>query len=102
MTSRTQRRGQTQRQGRIRRPGRSLQPLAPAILSGTAACVALCWIYTVYGFSPVLAGLARFFQRLPRQSCFSFYDAERVEPIPAHPPGLLIGLLIGCLMLCSH
>ena len=55
MTSRTQRRGQTPRQGRILRPGRSLQPLAPAILSGTAACVALCWIYTVYGFSPVLA-----------------------------------------------
>ena len=55
MTSLTRRPGQTQRQGRIRRPGRSLQPLAPAVLSGTAACVGLCWIYNVYGFSPVLA-----------------------------------------------
>ncbi|PWI28705.1 hypothetical protein CAY35_01190 [Pseudoglutamicibacter cumminsii] len=55
MTRRTHQRGQTQRQRRMGRRGRTLQPLAPAVLSGTAACVALCWIYNVYGFSPVLA-----------------------------------------------
>lgn len=55
MTRRTHQRGQTQRQRRMGRRERTLQPLAPAVLSGTAACVALCWIYNVYGFSPVLA-----------------------------------------------
>lgn len=55
MTSLTRRPGQTQRRRRMGRRERTLQPLAPALLSGTATCVALCWIYNVYGFSPVLA-----------------------------------------------
>lgn len=82
MTSHSLRHGQTQRHDRIRRPGRSLQPLAPAVLSGTAACVALCWIYTVYGFSPVLAWSCAFLSAATAAVLFFVLRHRARRPYP--------------------
>ncbi len=73
-------------------PQRSLQPLAPALLSGTAACVAVCWVYTVHGFPPgfawvaaltcaVLAGGLFFMLRRRTHSAHSHRRQQR----PRHP-----------------